>query len=158
MPSRPKPLWVLTVLLLIGAPAANIIYWDRVLASGVLPMDADSVGIPMGLGIIFTILVTPFVLGVTWLCLRRYNPQARFFAWRKDRPFRSLMASLIFGGAAALLVLNIIASPWFGYPWYEFIFDALSIPAIVWSLAMRAAVIEQFGFAPMEQSDGTLAQ
>lgn len=148
MPSQPKPLWVLTWLLLIMAPVLNTLYWNIVLEAGVLPHDGDAIAIPIFAGMVFTVLISPFVLTVSWLCLRRYNPRTRFLAWRSDRPVRSIFASLVFGAAAlglAGMLAHDVRDMFGDYPGYEFLFTSLLPPAIVWSLAMRAAFIEQCG-------------
>lgn len=159
MPLRPMPLWVLTVLLLISAPVINITYWWQVLTSGVLSPDKDAVAIPMFAGILVTLIVAPFILGVTWFCLRRYNSRSKLFAWRADRPLRSLFATIIFGGAAGALALALIydlRDMFSNYPWYEFLYTALLPPSIAWLLTMRAALIEQAGSAATAQPDRAL--
>jgi hypothetical protein len=143
MPSRAKPLWGLTVMLLVGAPVLNIVYWWQVLTSGVLPTDKDAVVPLMVAGVIAAGLVAPFILGLTWVCLRYYNPRTRLLAWREDRPVRSILATLIFGGMAAVFAVTLAITLIEGYPLQEYILVMLLPPGIVWLLAMRAAVIEQ---------------
>ena len=61
----------------MGFPVVNFIYWPAVLRSGVLPSDGDSIGIPMFGSVLATLVVSPVILGVACLCLRRYNPDTR---------------------------------------------------------------------------------
>jgi hypothetical protein len=103
MPTHPWPLWTLTGIVLIGFPAINFIYWPEVLRSGVLPTDGDSIGIEVLGSILVTLFLSPFAVGITWLCLRRYNPDARLWSWRRDRLFRSAAATALFGAGAALM-------------------------------------------------------
>jgi hypothetical protein len=143
MPSQAKPLWVLTLLMLFAGPAANMIYWERVLMSGVLPPDGDAIAIPIFEGILGALIITPFVLGVTWFCLRRYNPQTRFLAWRSDRKLRSLFSSLLFGSAACFVARDVINIFLGHYSSYEYIMLPFLALCIGWLFAMRAALIEQ---------------
>jgi len=75
---------------LIAFPILNWVYWPLVLQSGVLPADADSIGIPMFGSVIVALVVSPVVLGIAWLSLRRYNSDARLAALRWDRPIEQL--------------------------------------------------------------------
>lgn len=82
MPARASMLWMLTALLLLAFPVLNFIYWPQVLKSGVLPPNGDSIGIPVFGSIFLTLIVSPIVIGLAWLCFRRYNPRTRLFAVR----------------------------------------------------------------------------
>lgn len=148
MPASSVPLWVLTVLMLIGFPALNLIYWPLVLKSGVLSPDADSIAIPMFSGVALTAILTPIVLGTAWACLQRYNSDTKLGALRHDRPIRSALATCLFGGAAILvlagLAYDLSTSRWSaGTPWYEYIWPTFLLLGVYWLLAMRAALIEQ---------------
>lgn len=148
MPVRPLPLWLLTAFVLAGFPTVNFIYWPQVLRSGVLPPNGDSIGIPMFGSILLALVAAPLVLGLAWLCLRRYNPTTRFAAWRQDRPYRSAIATLAFGAAAALVAVAALADITPGAPWYEYLWSAYIIIWVPWLLALRAAVVEQFEYEP----------
>ncbi len=117
-----------TVLLLVGAPALYILSWIEVLKAGVLPTDGGSVAIFMFAGLVFAVLVAPFVLGTTWLCLRRYTPGTSLLAWRADRPVRSILAGLVFEGGAAVFAVPVIHELFVSAPWYEFIPTAIGPP------------------------------
>jgi hypothetical protein len=145
MPSRPWPLWLLTGLLLVAFPPLNFVYWPQVLRSGVLPPDGDNIAIPMFASIPVAILATPVLFGIAWLCLRRYNPQARFTAFRRDRPKRSILATFLFGGVAALLVIELVSEASAIQPWYEYLWPAYFALWFPWLLGLRAAAIEQLG-------------
>jgi len=150
-PSMPRSsfwLWLLTGLLLTGFPAVNFIYWPQVLRSGVLPSDGDRIGIPIFGSVLLALYISPLVLGIAWMCLRRYSPDTRFAAWRQDRPYRSSFASLIFGGGAALALYTAFDGLRADEPWYEFLFSGYFILWVPWLLAMRAALIEQVGDEP----------
>lgn len=143
LPASPVPLWFLTFLMLVGYPALNLLYWTLVLASGVLPTDGDSIGIPIVEGVIVAVILTPIVIGATWVCVRRYNPKTKLLAVRRDRLLRTLVATLMFGGIAILL-LAVLAYGWTqAAPWYEYLWDIYVLIGIYWLLAMRAAVVEQ---------------
>lgn len=145
MPSRSWPLWVLSCSLLLSLPVLSFIYWPMVLRSGVLPTDADSIGIPMFNDLLTAVLGAPIVLGIAWLCFRRYNPETRLAAWRSDRPARSLLATLILGGAAGALTVLLLAVTRLDWPWYEHLWTGYALLWVWWFLALRAALIEQLG-------------
>lgn len=153
MPARPSPLWLLTGLLLAAFPILNFVYWPKVLESGTLPPDADSIGIPMFGSVLLTLAASPAVLGVAWLCLRRYNPRARLTALRWDRPYRSILATLIFGGLATLLSVEALTEATASSPWYEYLWPAYSMLWVSWLLTLRAALIEQHSAAELEAED-----
>jgi len=128
-------------------PILNFIYWPLVLRSGVLPPHGDSISIPMFGSVLATLLVSPFILGVAWLCLRRYNPQSRLFTMRRDRPIRTIAATVIFGGTAALFVFGVVFSVVTGLrdarPWYEYLLTGYALAWVPWLLGVRAAAIDQ---------------
>jgi hypothetical protein len=148
LPSHPSPLWWLTGFVLIGFPVLNFVYWPEVLRSGVLPIDGDSIGIPMFGSVLTTLIFSPFILGIAWLCLRRYNPDTRLWSWRRDRPFRSLAATILFGAAAALLTADILNSLTPPLPWYEYLWPAYFSGWLPWLLGLRAAAVDQLDYEP----------
>lgn len=144
MPSRAWPLWVLTLIVLVGLPAMNFVYWPQVLRSGVLPPDGDTIAIPMYGSVVFALEGVPFVIGVAWLCLRGYGPDTRLRAWRRDRPLRSLVATVVFVAPAAWLTIEgLILSLAAAQPGYEHLWSAYYAVVVLWLLTLRAAVIEQ---------------
>lgn len=143
IPTSARPLWILTGLLLTFYPVLNFVYWPQVLRSGDLPPDGDSIGIPMYGSILMTIVASPVVLGIAWLCLRRYNPATRFATIRRDRPIRTVAASFVFGGAAVLAVIGIFAELRHAMPWYEYLWAGYAMAWVPWLLGVRAAVIDQ---------------
>ncbi len=148
LPSRAWPLWSLTGLVLFGFPAVNFIYWPEVARSGVLPPHGDSIAIPMFGSILAMLVLSPVILGVTWVCLRRYNPVTRLGSWRRDRPYRSALATLLFGGGAALMVAMVIGLLEPGQPWYAYLWPAYFALWMPWLLGLRAAVINQLDYEP----------
>ena len=143
MPSRSWPLWLLTGLVLLGFPVVNFIYWPRVLRSGTLPPDADSIGIPMFGSVLLALIASPLVLGIGWLCLRRYNPETRLTAWRKDRPYRSALVTLTFGAGAALTMAVVFEALKADAPWYEYLWTGYCVLWVPWFVALRAAAVAQ---------------
>ena len=143
MPARSSTLWMLTALLLLAFPGLNFVYWPQVLLSGALPANSDSIGIPIFGSIILTLIASPLVIGVAWLCLRRYNSRTRLFAFRFDRPYRSALATSIFGLGAFLLCLSAVLELARAMPWYEHLWSAYTMLIVVWLLALRASLIEQ---------------
>ena len=148
MLSRPSYLWWLTALDLIAFPAVNFIYWPQVLRSGALPSDGDSIGIPMFGSILATLVVSPLVLGVTWACLRRYNPKTSLWTWREDRPLRSIIITLLFGAVSVTLAASILVGLWLSPPWYEYLWRTYFGLWLPWLLAVRAAAVDQLDYEP----------
>jgi hypothetical protein len=135
-------------MVLIGFPVINFIYWPQILRSGVLPSDGDSIGIPMGMSVITTLLLSPVILGVSWLCLRRYNPKTRLVSWRPDRPYRSFLVSLVCGAAVAFAAVGALEGFGMNLPWYDYLSPAYVALWLPWLLALRAAAIEQLDYEP----------
>ncbi len=148
MPSRPWPLWCLTGLVLIGFPAINFIYWPQVLRSGVLPSDGDSIGIPLFGSVLATLVLSPLLIGIAWLCLRRYNPRTRFASWRRDRPYRSAVVTVLFGAGAAFMTAGVLDGLRADLPWYEYLWPAYFLVWVPWLLGLRAAAIDQLDYEP----------
>jgi hypothetical protein len=146
--SRPLFLWSLTGLILMGFPILNFIYWSEVLRSGVLPIDGDSIGIPIMGSVLATVVLSPFILGGTWLCLRRYNPETRLWSWRRDRPIRSAVATILFGAGSVFLTAVCLDSLRPSLPWYEYLWPAYFSVWVPWLLGLRAAVIDQLKYEP----------
>ena len=143
MPKSSWPVWLFSIALLLGFPALNIIYWDAVLRSGVLPADGDAIMIPVMGSFVVTLMASPILLGIAWLCLRRYNSETRLAAWRRDRPVRSVLATVLLGGLAGLLLAGTIADFAWATAWYDQLWAGYFLGWIIWLLALRAAVIDQ---------------
>lgn len=89
-------LLVWTVLLYITAPFFEWINLESGLASGEFPVNADSIGLPLGLFIISWILFAPFVGVFTFWVLSKYVPQSALFGFNFNRPLWSFAWTLIF--------------------------------------------------------------
>jgi len=143
MPLKAWPLWLLSVVTVVGLPAVSWLYYPLLLDSGALPTDADSIGIPMLGSLIIAMILFPIAIGATWFCLRRYNSKSRFAAWRRDRPVRTLLTTALLGLPAAILAAVILGDLREEVPWYEHLWDGYALVCIVWLLALRAAFVEQ---------------
>lgn len=143
MPSTSWPIWFLTIQLLVWFPVLNFIYWPYVLESGILPPDSDGIGVPMVGSVFVAILASPVVLSVSWLCLRRYNPNSRILGWHTGRRVRSVVATTVLGLPATLLTIGFIAEIRRDWPWYEYLWTVYGLPLAAWLLALRAAITHQ---------------
>lgn len=148
MPSTAKPLWLLTWLAILVGPITDFLFWNAVLKSGALPHDGDAIAIPIFRGIVGTVALAPLVLTITWFCLRRYNAQTSIFAWRKERPVVSIVATMIFGGLTCILAYDAVGILMGYYPPPEFISIPAALIRMAWLLAMRAALIDQLNAEP----------
>lgn len=143
MPATARPFWILTALLIAAFPALNFLYWPQVLRSGQLPPDGDSIGIPIYGSVLIAIIASPIVFGIAGLCLRGYNRSVRLTAYRLDRPFRSALATMLFGSAGLVLMLISLGELMHPLPWYEYLWPAYTACWAPWMFGLRAAFIEQ---------------
>ncbi|MGU3479136.1 hypothetical protein [Methylobacterium sp. D48H] len=152
MPSTAKPLWLLTWLAIMVGPVTDFLFWTAVLKSGALPHDGDAIAIPIFQGIIGTVALAPLALTITWFCLRRYNAQTSIFAWRKERPVVSIVATMVFGGLTCLLAYDVgrVFMGYYSPP--EFISIPAALIRMAGLMAMRAALIDQLNAEPKLQA------
>lgn len=143
MPKTAKPMWLYTWILVFAQPLVVCIHFLNLGSSGRLPLEGDSIGIPIFGNIIAWISVTPFLLLLTWLMLRRYNPKSHLFAWDLDRPVRSIIASATLGGCGIALMLLSAFDFRAAYAWYDHMLTVYTLCWAAWFLAMRAAVVRQ---------------
>lgn len=144
MPSRASVLWILTALLIVAYPVLNFVYWPEVLKAGVLPTDGDSIGIPIIGSLLVTLIASPIVMGVAWICYRRYNSSTRLLVFRLDRFRRSAVATGIFGISAAIIFFSALVDAARAMPWYEYLWPAYMMLTSAWLLTLRASFIEQY--------------
>lgn len=143
MPRKLWPIWLWTILLLIGFPIINFVYWWEVLISGILPPDGDSVAIPMFEGLLATIVLSPSLLLITWLALRKYDPDTCILVWRRDRPLRTLIASGLCAAGCYLLLADAVILLMHIAPWYEYMIACYFFLWLPWLFWLRAAFINQ---------------
>jgi hypothetical protein len=98
--------------------------------------------------ILATLVLSPFFLGVAWLCLRRYNPDTRLWSWRRDRQFRSAVATVLFAAGSVLLTAAVLDSLRPPMPWYEYLWPTYLVVWVPWLLGLLAAVIDQLDYEP----------
>ncbi len=141
MPSRPWPWWLLTGLLLTSFPLVSLAYWIAVLEADLLPPVRDSISIPIFASVIATLLATPVILGIAWLCLQRYPDSSLFLAWRRDRPWRSVLVTLACLLAAGSLCWEIVAALRASSFWHDYLWPAYLGLWLPWLAGMRAAAM-----------------
>lgn len=145
MPSRAWPWWVLTSTLLISFPLVNFAYQMGVLEAGILPPYRDSPGPALFAGFVLFVLASPIILGFASLCLRRYNPDNRLLAWRRDRPWRSTLATAACLAGCVVLLREIANSLGHLSYWFDCLWLAYYSLWLPWLAGMRAAVVGQAG-------------
>src|SRR5690349_5924672 len=120
---REWPIWGVTAALPFTLPFVSILYYRRLLDSGTLNPDADSIGIPIMGHFMAAFLIAPVVLSVTWACLWRYQGGALLFGWDWNRPGRTVAATVLLG-LPALVIVGAMAADIFAFlPWYEYLWD-----------------------------------
>lgn len=88
-------LLMLTFFVYVTAPIFEWVYLDNLLASGKLPVNADSIGLPFGLFIIVWVLGIPFVSAFTFWVLWKYPAQVSLFGFNYRRPLWSFVWTLV---------------------------------------------------------------
>jgi uncharacterized membrane protein len=129
--------------LIVGLPLFTAVYWPQLAQAGVLPSEIGPPMIAIVESIYAAAILAPFVLTITYLCLRRYNPETRLLSWRRERPIRSIFLTVVFVAAAAELAMLIGLHFSADAPWYEYLWTIYGAAWIAWLLALRAAGVEQ---------------
>lgn len=151
LPSTTWPIWLLTLITIVLDPLISLYYYPALLQSGTLPVNADSISIPILQTFIGAMIIGSIMLTITWLCLRHYKGSVKFFIWRDDKRARSTLFSAFFGIPALLLVgLNVYQYARQVWPWYEYLWLASCAPELLWLLTMRAAAIGQDKYEEFE--------
>lgn len=142
---RRWPFWCLSAALIVTGPVLTDLYWGRMLTSGILPMDADSISLPVLQRALVNLVAAPAILGLTWLAFRNYARWGGLLAWRSDRPMLSLAVSLPLVAAAvwigAVTVADLLAARREPIPWYgqiQYLDPAL---ILAWLLTLRALML-----------------
>ena len=145
LPRTGRPIWFSAALVVAGYPAIGFVYYPALQRSGALPTDGDSIAIPMFSGVLAALVLLPLVTAATYLCLRGRRDGGTLLAWRKDKPARSFVVTLLFGLPAVLLAVFLAAlltdlvaerAPWFDYLWAPYV-----AVCIVWLLLLRASAL-----------------
>jgi hypothetical protein len=84
-----------------------VLYWSA-LQRGILPPEADSIAVPILQFSAGLLMVSPFFLLILWASTRRYPGQEPLMSWAPRAPVQSWAWSLFFGGAAALMVMDVL--------------------------------------------------
>jgi hypothetical protein len=145
------PLWLLVagaiVIPLLGLLEA-FIYYPAELRSGDLPIDADSIAIPLSWAVTsapFNILV---LLLFTLPAIYHYGGDATWKTLDRSHPWRASLSILLYGVPAVFLVGDLIYS--FMYlPLYNASIVIVSVPMVLWLLMLRGAMA-----APRRTTDG----
>ena len=148
MPSKPWPIWFLSCFLIVGLPLFSAIYWPQLAQAGVLPPEAGPPITAIIESIYAAAILAPFVLALTYLCVRRYNPATRLLSWRRERPIRSIFLTVVFVALAAELAMLLGLHFSADEPWYEYLWTIYGAAWIAWLLALRAAGVEQHSLSP----------
>ena len=146
MPKHPWPIWLLTIILLIGYPVTALVYYPLELEtwSPEERLKGDSLSIPLGLSFLVAFFATPLFMGLTWFCLRRYRGGGSLFVWRSDRLIRTVLVTLILGSPAAIiLIATVISIPQSRY-WFDLLWPAYSVLLSAYLLCLRAALVDQY--------------
>ena len=137
-------IWGLAALLLVTLLVSPFFYFPAV--AEFLPPDADSAAIPIFSTILATLLlIAPIVVGLTWFCLRGYQP-AGFLVWRRDRPVASMVATTLFF-ALTLPMCWVLAADYLfrspPLPPYEYYSLPIPLAGVIWLMGLRTALVSK---------------
>jgi hypothetical protein len=89
-PSTPP----LAAVLYLTAPIVERFYYSTELARGSYPVNADSIGLPIGLFTIVWLIGLPVAAALIWFVLRSYPGSVSVFGFNAARPYWSAVWSL----------------------------------------------------------------
>ena len=138
--ATPRKRWVVAtyaLAFLASIPIVETLYYQRLLASGVLDTNADSIGIPIGQVIVGTVFFLPFLVGFLVFALRSYQGRVSLLVWDRDRPLRAVFWSVVFVAMAGASLRALIM---YGREWtvWETLQCVLSFHL---ALVLRASVV-----------------
>lgn len=107
---------MLAALLYLTAPIVEWFYYSTELARGSYPVNADSIGLPVGLFTIVWLTGLPLVLVVIWFILRSYPGSVSLFGFNAARPYWSIMWSLLFAYPVIHDIIFCVRSAFLGNP------------------------------------------
>ena len=142
-PARAWPVWLVALLVPTSVMVAAWFYYPALLASGTLDPNADSIGIPIFQAMVSAVIVTPIVMGITAICLRRYRGRTPLNYWDRKRPARSFLVSLLFALPIITLITSTVYEHIQGWPWYEYLWDIVSLSFVAWLILLRPAVLDR---------------
>ena len=144
-PSARALIWFLTWLVIIGHPLTSSFYWGFMLDTGVLPHDADSIGIPIFADLIGALITAVPMLGLTKLALVFKTGPFRLWSWSGCRPILSTLWSIGLGGPAIYLASLIVRDVVDPKSWYDYVWLPHMAVLIVWLLVLRGAALSRDG-------------
>ena len=143
LPRRVCPIWAVSVLLPIGFAGLSPVYYSFLLRSGRLETQSDSIAIPIVQDFATAAVLTPVILIMTAVALRKYAGPVPLFVWDRSAHLRSIIVSIICVIPAVTAGLGIGYDVLQHLPWYEYFIDLNMIHGIVWLLLIRAAALSR---------------
>lgn len=148
MPRSALPIWALGWLVMLTLPPVGLLY----ATAAPLGFAAPGAATLLTLGaMVVPVLLLPLFLGAGWFLLSRYNSETRLLAWRMDRPVRSALLTLLFGGLAAGLIAFLALNLPQQLRWYDLLLVGHGALTVMFLLQLRAAGICQH--APDREAD-----
>ena len=141
LPDSRWPYWCASAVAVTGLPITSFIYFPELLRSGTLPSDSDTIAIPMFGSIIFAVILSPAIAGVTFLALKRDRHASSFLAWRRAQPLFSLMITFSYGALALYFGVSALESLTSQHSALDFIWAPYTAYLAVWLLLLRAAAV-----------------
>lgn len=136
-----KKRWQVFVLgniaLLLVVPF-SMTYYDRLLASGTLPSDGDSISIPIGMNTMGTIFFLPVLNIIIWFATKNYVGSSNLFKWSFEN-LKQWMTNIITILMICFFLLCLYADITYPVPAFEWVlFDVLWIYFV---MNLRAAIL-----------------
>lgn len=139
------PIWVVTAALPLALPPISIVFHRLLLNSVTLNPNADSIAIPIMGDVMAAMVIGPVVLAITWACLWRYEGGGALFGWDAERPWKSIVATILLGIPALAIAGAMAADIVAGQAWYDYLWDIYFCLWAAWFLLLRAALLAPLG-------------
>jgi hypothetical protein len=94
---------------LLTSPFVEFYFYAREYERGAYPPDADAILIPVHWFTMGLLMMSPFILGALWLCVRRYPGRVSLFVWPERAPWWYWLASAAIG---ALVLMEVFQTSW----------------------------------------------
>jgi sterol desaturase/sphingolipid hydroxylase (fatty acid hydroxylase superfamily) len=95
-PKKRSSVIALAIALYLTAPLVEWFYYRTELERGSFPVNADSIGLPLGMFMLGWFIGAPFAALIVWLILRSYPGRVSLFSFNGERPYWSIFWSVLF--------------------------------------------------------------
>jgi hypothetical protein len=142
-PQQRWPVWLVSACVPLASITTSFLYYPLLLQSGLLDPNADSIGIPLAQDFFVATVSVPFIVVLTWACLRNYHGEVELLSWKPTKTIRFWAFTVIAGVFVAALFYNTITDLISIFWWPNIIWIPHSLLLAYWVLILRAAVLSK---------------